>query len=72
MKPKRSEDRITRRRFLELGSAASAGILASGKAAGRAPSPRKPDAHKNDAAPITGKIALEEHFALPQTVGESY
>lgn len=72
MKSKAPEDRITRRRFLELGSAASAGILASGNAARRVSAPHKLDAEKNDAATITGKIALEEHFALPETVGESY
>jgi hypothetical protein len=62
------KDRITRRGFLELGSAALAtvGLLGEAKAARAAPAPN------SDPVPTTGKIALEEHFALPETVDASY
>lgn len=72
MKSKSPNDRITRRRFLELGSVASAGILASSNAARPASNLRQPDAAENNSAPIIGKIALEEHFSMPETIGESY
>lgn len=53
-------DEITRRGFLELSSAAlaSAGLLGDVNTA---------LAPKADSSSITGKIALEEHFLLPET-----
>jgi predicted TIM-barrel fold metal-dependent hydrolase len=69
------EDRITRRSFLELSSAALAtvGVLAGGQAATAASDLEdKLDRDKADAAPMIGKIALEEHFALSETVNTSY
>lgn len=72
MKMTRQKDRITRREFLELSSLASAGVLASQSPAIAAPISGSLDPAKIDSAPMTGKIALEEHFALPETVGASY
>ncbi len=60
---------ITRRGFLERGAGllATAGILAGVGAAKDAPDSDKNnvDAVRTDSAPMTGKIALEEHFAFP-------
>src|SRR5216683_1311513 len=67
--------RITRRGFIELssGAVAAAGILAGVDSAEAAPDPgNKVDPAKADSAPITGKIAFEEHFALPGTIDASY
>jgi len=67
--------RITRRGFFELssGAIAAAGILAGVDSAEAAPdSGKKVDPAKADSAPITGKIAFEEHFALPGTIDASY
>ena len=69
------KDRITRRGFLELSSAAlaTAGLLGDANAAKAAPVVANTvDAAKPDLAPMTGKIALEEHFALPETADSSY
>src|SRR5579863_3468598 len=66
------KNQITRRGFLELGSAAfaTAGLLGDANAAKAAPEPeQKVDRAKPDSAVMTGKIALEEHFALPETLG---
>ncbi len=60
MKPE-TRDRITRRRFLESTAFATAGLFANVNPADAA-------LHAG-AAPA--KIALEEHFALPETVGTS-
>ena len=81
MEPTNHEDRITRRNFLELSSAALAtvGVFAGGDSA--TPASDLADKselgnelrrEKADAAPTTGKIALEEHFALAETVNTSY
>ena len=67
--------RITRRGFFELssGAIAAAGILAGIVSAEATPDPGKNvDPAKADSAPITGKIAFEEHFALPGTIDASY
>ena len=66
MKTDKQKDRITRRGFLELGSAAltTAGLLGDVNTAKAAP---VADSTKPDPAAVTGKIALEEHFALPET-----
>lgn len=67
---------ITRRGFFErsAGALATAGILAGGVGANEvAPDPEKKlDSAKPDSAPVPGKIALEEHFALPGTIPDSY
>ena len=71
MKTTNPKNRITRRGFLELGSAAfaTAGLLADVDAAKAAPEPgQKVEPAKPDSVPMTGKIALEEHFALPEFV----
>jgi hypothetical protein len=55
---------------LELGSAAlaTAGLLGNTNAAIAAPAAANTvDTTTPDAAPMTGKIALEEHFVLPET-----
>src|ERR1700739_3626726 len=67
---------ITRRGFFERGAGAlaTAGILAGGLGAteaGRDPD-WKLDAATPDPTPKCGKIALEEHFALPGTIPDSY
>jgi hypothetical protein len=63
-------DRITRRGFLELSSAALAttGLLADVNVAKPATgNPMDMDTVNLDSALMTGKIVLEEHFALPKT-----
>lgn len=69
MNTMRRKHQITRRKFLEVSSIASAGVLASGNTAMPESVLRKLDARKNDSTLITGKIALGEHFSLPETVG---
>jgi hypothetical protein len=67
--------RFTRRGFLELSSAAlaTAGLLGDANAANATPvAGNAVDPAKPDSAPITGKIALEEHFVLPETADTSY
>lgn len=67
---------VTRRTFFErsAGALAAAGLLAGGVDATEvAPDPgKKLDTAKPDSAPAPGKIALEEHFALPGTIDASY
>ena len=67
---------VTRRRFFErsAGALATAGLLSGGAdATEAAPDPGKnSDTAKPDSAPVPGKIALEEHFALPGTIPDSY
>jgi gamma-resorcylate decarboxylase len=68
-------NQITRRGFLELSSAALATAELLGNAdAANATSVvgNAVDMAKPDSAPITGKIALEEHFVLPETADTSY
>ena len=75
LKPTHKKDRITRRGFLELGSAAlaTAGILGDVKAADAAPVREDAEiAPQPDSAQAAGKIALEEHFALAETIDTSY
>ena len=65
------KNRVTRRGFLELASAtlATAGLLPDADAATVAPRPGDTaDTAKPDSALMTGKIALEEHFALPENI----
>ena len=71
MKKANERERITRRGIFELSSAAlaTAGVLGgvnTAKAAQEAG--KKVDLAKPDAAVMTGKIALEEHFAHPDIV----
>ena len=64
------ERRITRRGFLELSSAAlaSTGIIRDARAAEGPANPKgAAEMAKSDATPATGKIALEEHFGLPES-----
>ena len=67
---------VTRRKFFErsAGALAAAGLLAGGVDATEvAPDPgKKLDPAKPDSGPVPGKIALEEHFALPGTIPDSY
>lgn len=69
------EGRITRRGFLGLSSAAlaSAGLIGNATA-GKSPS--SPESGMDDAKPdpvaLPAKIALEEHFVLPETIETSY
>jgi predicted TIM-barrel fold metal-dependent hydrolase len=63
-------DQITRRGFLELSSAAlaTAGLLPDVNASNTTAHPENPlNPAKADSSLITGKIALEEHFTLPET-----
>jgi len=64
---------ITRRGFLErsTGLLATAGILAGVSEAKEAPD-RKVEGARTDPAPMIGKIALEEHFALPEATDAGY
>jgi len=65
--------RVTRRGFFELSSRASA---TAGMLAGAAAAQNLSDSKKADVIPgsglMTGKIALEEHFALPGAIDASY
>ena len=68
------KDRITRRSFLELSSAAFAttGLLGDVSPANAAPNAQKElDPAKPDSTRMTRKIALEEHFAIPETIDAS-
>ena len=71
MEKSKSDHGLTRRSFLELGSMAlaTAGVLGSADAAGAMPGEASQGA--THSAAMTGKIALEEHFAIPETVGSS-
>jgi gamma-resorcylate decarboxylase len=71
----KAERRITRRGFLEFSSATLAGtrLLGAPNTAKPMPSPASVmDAAGSDSASMTGKIALEEHFAIPDTIEASY
>lgn len=68
-------DRITRREFLEFGSAAlaTAGLLGDGTAAKAAEMASiTVDTTQSDSTPMAHRIALEEHFVLPETVEATY
>ena len=69
------EGRVTRRGFLERSSAtlATAGLIGNVYAA-ESPlsSESMVDSPKPSAVPLTGKIALEEHFVLAETIDTSY
>jgi len=76
MEPTSKKPTITRRNFLELGSAAlaTAGVLAGGSPASAEPNAAKKSDAANAASTMlatNGKITLEEHFALAETIGAS-
>jgi 2,3-dihydroxybenzoate decarboxylase len=66
--------RITRRGFLECGSAvlASAGLVGNGYAESVLRGEIVLDSVKPSSEPLAGKIALEEHFVLAETIESSY
>ena len=67
--------RISRRGFIERGAGAlaTAGVLAGVNAASAANDPsKKVGATEADSPPTAGKIALEEHFGLSETVVTGY
>jgi len=69
------DGRITRRGFLERSSAAlaSAGLVGNAYAAKSAFSSESTvDSPNPSAMPLAGKIALEEHFVLAETIDTSY
>src|SRR5579864_7673619 len=71
MRTMNGKDRLTRRGFLELssGAIATAGLLPDVNPARVAPRPGETvDTAKPDSAQMTGKIALEEHFTLPEAI----
>ena len=76
METTNQKNQITRRRFLELSSAAfaAAEVLSGGNKAKAASRVDKEldDQNKADSASMSGKIALEEHFALPESLGTDY
>ena len=65
--------RTTRRGFLERSArtVAAAGVLATGNTANAA-NVRALEAMSANSGPIPGKIALEEHFVIPETLSASY
>lgn len=75
MKKTNQTSGMSRRGFLELGSAAlaTAGLLGDTSAAKGVPAlANTAEAPKPDSAQMAGKIALEEHFALPESADTSY
>ena len=69
------EGSITRRGFLErsLAALASAGLIGNAYAAKSAVSSESTvDSARPSALPLAGKIALEEHFVLAETIDTSY
>ncbi len=72
MKPIDQKDRITRRGFFERSASAfaGAGVLAAINSANAANAGAL-EAANSDSAPA-GKIALEEHFVIPETLNASY
>lgn len=67
---------VTRRKFFEssAGVLAATGLLAGGVNATEVASDtgKKLDPAKSDSESLPGKIALEEHFALPGSIPDSY
>jgi predicted TIM-barrel fold metal-dependent hydrolase len=68
------KERVTRRGFLECGSAAlaSAGLVGNGYADSVLMDESVLDSAKPSSEPLAGKIALEEHFVLAETIDTSY
>jgi len=73
MRTVNQNDRITRRGFLERSArtVAGAALLAGGNSANSA-NVRTPEAMSANSEPMLGKIALEEHFVIPETLSASY
>lgn len=75
MTPTNQKSRITRRGFFQQGAGAlaAAGIFVG---ADKAKSGSGPASHQEltrpDPPPMTGKVALEEHFALPEAADAAY
>jgi hypothetical protein len=65
---------ITRRRWLQraAGISASAGVLSLFSSAKPAHRLSRLDEARPDSVPAPGKIALEEHFVIPETLAASY
>src|SRR5215469_9014369 len=65
--------RVTRRVFLErsVRAFAGAGLLATGDSIYAAKAPATDSGH-SDSGSLAGKIALEEHFVVPETLAASY
>ena len=65
--------RVTRRVFLErsVRAFAGAGLLATGDSIYAAKAPATDSGHP-DSGSLAGKIALEEHFVVPETLAASY
>ena len=67
---------VTRRKFFasSAGALAATGLLTGGVSAteGAPHTGKKFDTAKPDSSPLPGKIALEEHFALPGTIPDGY
>jgi 2,3-dihydroxybenzoate decarboxylase len=68
------QDRVTRREFLEFSSVAlaSAGLLGDGSAAKAAEMASTVDTTQSGSTSMARKIALEEHFVLPENVDTTY
>ena len=68
------QDRITRREFLEFSSVAlaTAGLLGDGSAAKAAEMVSTVDTTQSGTTLMARKIALEEHFVLPENVDTTY
>jgi len=67
-----NQERITRRGFLGSTALATAGLIANCKPASAVLcGEEESDSAKAGSAPIKGKIALEEHYALPETISTS-
>lgn len=73
MKGDDQHGRITRRDFFESGAraVAGAGLLAASNSASAANVPA-PEAVNANSGPMPDKIALEEHFVIPETLASSY
>jgi hypothetical protein len=64
---------ITRRGFLESAALASVGLIGNANAGKSPPGAESAvDSANSDAVPPVGKIALEEHFILPENFDTSY
>ena len=68
------QDRITRREFLEFSSVtlATAGLIGDGSAAKAAEMASGVDTTQSGSTLMARKIALEEHFVLPENVDTTY
>jgi 2,3-dihydroxybenzoate decarboxylase len=74
MGAKRPQERITRRGFLQSGSAVLAGasLFPNGQANSVLNEENAMNTAKPGSEPLAGKVALEEHFVLAETMDASY